>query len=628
MTPFPSVSRLAIAALLTCLPQFALAEAHATGSWAVVADSGETLLGLDLTEAGGRITGTGVVPEGALGHGPGLVELRYGARLGDGMQLILRLDAHDAAVPDTNLRVTVAGDDTLRLLYNGTAIDARLEPVAAGSITVPPAPAEAAPAPVVVETTPQVVETAPEVVEVTPDVVEVAPQVVEVTPEVVDVAPQVVEVTPEVVEVAPEGVDAAEAPPSCRELDRVTAEANAAGGTEIVQDLRSIYTIYGLAFGGEQTEAKCQGALAEVVILLEGMGDEPAEAEACIAVEGAMDAILTMLDASGVSDLTRTDTIMAEAGMRVPGLNPGGTDTTETCTRALPPLYSYLAELQTAPPSQTVQPEIVEDSPDMGDLPAGYRIEPIFNINQSGDWRAAAGGQNVGLWQLFRNQLAMEASADGRRTFWFWEPAPAFSNRGAVRGVLFVEGQIVGNGFTGEARHFQGDCGAYVYPVSGNVMRNGLRLQLTGMRPEVGSDCAIVGTTEQNLNLRFVADAPPGAPNLNTNSGGGGGTAGAGASDTPNFGVWALRYQIRGIDAGGALNIRRNPSTNAAVVGEIPHNGRDIRMLGEGCTPVIDQTAFDRMNRRERVRELRDKWCRIEWQGRQGWVYGRYLRPM
>ena len=603
MPVFQSFSRLAAAALLAGLPQITLAEGHATGSWAVVDDAGQTLLGLDLTEAGGRITGSGVVAEGGLGHGPGLAVVRHGARLGDEMQLILRLDAHDAGVPDTNLRLNVDGADGVRILYNGQVIDGALESSAPGAITVPPAPAE--------------------------------PVVAEVTQPAQ---------APVVVEETTENAETAAVPPSCEELDRVTAEANATADTELVQDIRSIYTLYGLSFGGEQTEAKCQGALAEVTILLEGMGgddDVGAEAEACLAVEGVMDEILSRLDAAGESDLTRPDTVMAQAGMRVPGMNDGGADTAETCSAALPGLYIYLGELNAAPPPVVVQPEIVEvtpevvevtpevveDTPDMGDLPAGYRIEPVFNINQSGDWRAAAGGQNVGLWQLNRNRLAMEASSDGRRTFWFWEAAPAWASRGVERGVLFAEGTISGNRFTGEARHFQAGCGAYVYPVSGDVMRNGLRLQLSGTRPVVNDDCGIDGTQEQNLNLRFVSDAPQGERNLNVNTGSGGG-GGGGASDTPNFGVWALSYQVRGIDAGGGLNIRRNPSTNAAIVGEIPHNGRDIRMLGEGCTPVIDQTAFDRMNRRERVRELRDKWCRVQWNGRQGWVYGRYLRPM
>ncbi|RST85704.1 hypothetical protein EJC49_14285 [Aquibium carbonis] len=47
----------------------------------------------------------------------------------------------------------------------------------------------------------------------------------------------------------------------CESLERRTAEMNAEAGSELVQAIRSIYADVGLAFGGEQTEAKCQRAL-------------------------------------------------------------------------------------------------------------------------------------------------------------------------------------------------------------------------------------------------------------------------------------------------------------------------------------------------------------------------------
>lgn len=50
----------------------------------------------------------------------------------------------------------------------------------------------------------------------------------------------------------------------CAALERRTAELNAQAGTELVQAIRSIYADAGLAFGGEQTEAKCQRALDQL----------------------------------------------------------------------------------------------------------------------------------------------------------------------------------------------------------------------------------------------------------------------------------------------------------------------------------------------------------------------------
>ena len=62
----------------------------------------------------------------------------------------------------------------------------------------------------------------------------------------------------------------------CLALERRTAELNAQAGTELVQAIRSIYADAGLAFGSEQTEAKCQRALDRfnaIVLVPETRGD-------------------------------------------------------------------------------------------------------------------------------------------------------------------------------------------------------------------------------------------------------------------------------------------------------------------------------------------------------------------
>lgn len=62
----------------------------------------------------------------------------------------------------------------------------------------------------------------------------------------------------------------------CQALERRTAELNAQAGTELVQAIRSIYADVGLAFGGEQTEAKCQRALDRlnaIMLVPETRGD-------------------------------------------------------------------------------------------------------------------------------------------------------------------------------------------------------------------------------------------------------------------------------------------------------------------------------------------------------------------
>ncbi|MGR3490980.1 MAG: hypothetical protein ACU0DW_02890 [Shimia sp.] len=48
----------------------------------------------------------------------------------------------------------------------------------------------------------------------------------------------------------------------CDEMEALTADMNASGGTEVVQEIRGIYVLSNLAFGGEPTPARCTAALA------------------------------------------------------------------------------------------------------------------------------------------------------------------------------------------------------------------------------------------------------------------------------------------------------------------------------------------------------------------------------
>lgn len=73
------------------------------------------------------------------------------------------------------------------------------------------------------------------------------------------------------------GAAQAQEPRSCLALDAVTERLNASAGTEIVQEIRGIYVIAGLAFGGERTADRCSQALGELRALearLRGPGGE------------------------------------------------------------------------------------------------------------------------------------------------------------------------------------------------------------------------------------------------------------------------------------------------------------------------------------------------------------------
>ena len=72
----------------------------------------------------------------------------------------------------------------------------------------------------------------------------------------------------------------------------------------------------------------------------------------------------------------------------------------------------------------------------------------------------------------------------------------------------------------------------------------------------------------------------------------------------------ASMFQIDGVASWDSLNMRAKPGTSASVVGKIPANGQNIRHLGNQVT--VGNTT----------------WVNVIWQGRNGWVSSRYIRPM
>lgn len=72
----------------------------------------------------------------------------------------------------------------------------------------------------------------------------------------------------------------------------------------------------------------------------------------------------------------------------------------------------------------------------------------------------------------------------------------------------------------------------------------------------------------------------------------------------------ASMFQIADVASWDTLNMRAQPGASASVVGKIPANGQNIRHLGK------------------QVKVGNTTWVNIIWQGRNGWVSSRYIRPM
>jgi hypothetical protein len=93
---------------------------------------------------------------------------------------------------------------------------------------------------------------------------------------------------------------------------------------------------------------------------------------------------------------------------------------------------------------------------------------------------------------------------------------------------------------------------------------------------------------------------------------------GAGAQDQPDY--WA----VTGVASDDALNLRDVPSADSKSLARIPPKARGLKNLGcRRNQPPLE--LWMRMDQKAR-REARTLWCRVEYQGKQGWVAGRYLR--
>ncbi|MEA3277216.1 MAG: SH3 domain-containing protein [Pseudomonadota bacterium] len=99
------------------------------------------------------------------------------------------------------------------------------------------------------------------------------------------------------------------------------------------------------------------------------------------------------------------------------------------------------------------------------------------------------------------------------------------------------------------------------------------------------------------------------------------GTGSASATaDGPDF------YSVTGVADDDVLNIRAEPDAHAKKIGEIPPDGTCVRNLG--CQGGLTFREFTELTEEQKAKRLKEnpRWGKIEYQGVNGWVAGRYLR--
>jgi hypothetical protein len=93
---------------------------------------------------------------------------------------------------------------------------------------------------------------------------------------------------------------------------------------------------------------------------------------------------------------------------------------------------------------------------------------------------------------------------------------------------------------------------------------------------------------------------------------------GAQSAEGPDF--WA----VTGVRANDALNMRMTPSAESETIVKIPHNARGLK--NHGCPNNVTFEQWKRMTKVQRDQAAQARWCQVEYQGRKGWVAGRFLR--
>lgn len=89
-------------------------------------------------------------------------------------------------------------------------------------------------------------------------------------------------------------------------------------------------------------------------------------------------------------------------------------------------------------------------------------------------------------------------------------------------------------------------------------------------------------------------------------------------ADGPDF--WA----VKGVMPGDVLTLHAEPSASGKEVGRIPHDAHGLKNLG--CHGGATFAQWQKMTPVERKNANQDRWCRIEFDGKQGWVASRFLK--
>jgi hypothetical protein len=88
-------------------------------------------------------------------------------------------------------------------------------------------------------------------------------------------------------------------------------------------------------------------------------------------------------------------------------------------------------------------------------------------------------------------------------------------------------------------------------------------------------------------------------------------------ADGPDF------WRVTGVARSDELNMHTGPAANTRIIARIPSNARGLKSLGCKGGPTFAQ--WQKMSPAERERGNKLRWCKVVYNGRSGWVAGRFL---
>ncbi len=108
----------------------------------------------------------------------------------------------------------------------------------------------------------------------------------------------------------------------------------------------------------------------------------------------------------------------------------------------------------------------------------------------------------VSFWDHNGSEMGLLADGD-RRTIVYMTPRPALAGIVEAGDVLF-NGRKDGNRYVGKARVFSSQCPPEAFDVSGPILAEGRKVELTGDAPQRNAACDTVGRAAQTLTFDFL----------------------------------------------------------------------------------------------------------------------------